>query len=308
MVFVIGGVMLGSASLLAARPEAFLTFLLPTGLVTSWRVASQGDEQHLIMGFLGALFTAATIITTWRFHLAIESSFTLRFANQNLIESLQKAKDHTDALNRELELRVRDRTAKLLEADQRKDEFLATLAHELRNPLAPIRFALDSLKRDAPQAAAVRAHEVIERQVGQLVLLVDDLLDVSRITANKIQLRREPLDLGALDGDGGRIHHTARHGVGPHARRAVAGAAICIEGDGARLVQVFANVLNNAVKFTPRDGHIWFTADRQSDVALVRIRDTGVGIARRGAPAGVRHVPPGRARCSSDPPADSASA
>ena len=93
---------------------------------------------------------------------------------------------------------MRDRTAKLLEADQRKDEFLATLAHELRNPLAPIRFALESLKRDAPPASAARARDVIERQVGQLVRLVDDLLDVSRITANKIQLRREPLDLARV--------------------------------------------------------------------------------------------------------------
>ena len=279
LVFVIGGVMLGSASLLAARPEAFLTFLLPTGLVTSWRVASQGDEQHLIMGFLGAVFTVATIITTWRFHLAIESSFTLRFANQNLIESLQKAKDDTDALNRELEFRVGDRTAKLLEADQRKDEFLATLAHELRNPLAPIRFALETLKGDAPQATAERARDVIERQVTQLVRLVDDLLDVSRITANKIQLRREPLDLA-------RLMATAVESITPLATASghtldvqLPAQPICIDGDGARLVQVFANVLNNAVKFTPRDGHIWFTADRQSDVAIVRIRDTGVGIA-----------------------------
>ena len=156
VVFVIGGMMLGSASLLAARPEAFLTFLLPTGLVTSWRVASQGDEEHLIMGSLGAVFTVATLITTWRFHLAIESSFTLRFANQNLIESLRKAKDDTEALNRELELRVRDRTAKLLEADQRKDEFLAMLAHELRNPLAPIRFALETLKNERPRRPGTR--------------------------------------------------------------------------------------------------------------------------------------------------------
>ena len=73
----------------------------------------------------------------------IESSFNLRFDNQDLIDSLQTAKNHADALNRELELRVRDRTAKLEEPDQRKDEFLATLAHELRNPLAPIRFALE---------------------------------------------------------------------------------------------------------------------------------------------------------------------
>jgi signal transduction histidine kinase/ActR/RegA family two-component response regulator len=279
VVFVIGGVMLGSASLLYARPEAFLTFLVPTGLVISWRLASEGDEEHLIMGFLGAVFTVATIITTWRFRLAIESSFTLRFANQNLIASLQKAKNDTDALNRELEFRVGDRTAKLLEADQRKDEFLATLAHELRNPLAPIRFALEALKGDAPSAAAGRARDVIERQVRQLVRLVDDLLDVSRITANKIQLRREPLDLA-------RLMETAAESITPLATASghtidvqLPARAIWIDGDGARLVQVFANVLNNAVKFTPRDGNIWFTADRQSDVATVRIRDTGVGIA-----------------------------
>ena len=278
LVFVIGGVMLGGASLLAARPEAFLTFLLPTGLMTSWRIATQGDEEHLIMGFLGALFTTATIITTWRFHLAIESSLRLRFANQNLIENLRRAKDDTDALNRELELRVSDRTAKLLEADQRKDEFLATLAHELRNPLAPIRFALDILKGVAPQSTAERARDVIERQVTQLVRLVDDLLDVSRITADKIQLRREPLDLA-------RLMATAVESITPLASASghtldlqLPAQPISIDGDGVRLGQVFANVLNNAVKFTPRDGRIWFSAGRQSDVAIVRIRDTGVGI------------------------------
>ena len=150
LVFVLGGVMLGGASLLAARPEAFLTFLLPTGLLTAMRLASEGDEEHLMMGFLAAVFTAATITTTWRFHLAIESSLELRFDNHDLIESLQTAKNQTDALNRDLELRVRDRTAMLTEADQRKDEFLATLAHELRNPLAPIRFALETLKARHP--------------------------------------------------------------------------------------------------------------------------------------------------------------
>ena len=150
------------------------------------------------MGLLGAVFTLAVILTAWRFHLAIETSFRLRFDNQDLIESLQTAKNDAESLNRELELRVRDRTAKLIEQDRRKDEFLATLAHELRNPLAPIRFALQALKMDSPRATAARAREVIDRQVAQLVRLVDDLLDVSRITANKIQLRLEPLDLASV--------------------------------------------------------------------------------------------------------------
>ena len=279
LVFVVGGVMLGGASLLAARPEAFLTFLLPTGLFTALRLASEGDEGHLMMGFLAAVFTAATLTTTWRFHRVIESSFKLRFDNQDLIESLQTAKNQAEALNRELEQRVRDRTAKLMEADQRKDEFLATLAHELRNPLAPIRFALESLKPGTPPATAARARDVIERQVRQLVRLVDDLLDVSRITANKIQLRREPHELA-------RLMETAVESIMPLATAAeqtldvgVPSTPIHVYGDGTRLVQIFANILNNAVKFTPRGGQIWFTADQQSDEAVVRIRDTGIGIA-----------------------------
>ena len=231
-----------------------------------------------MMGFLTAVFTAATITTTWRFHRVIESSFTLRFDNQDLIDSLQTAKNQAEALNRELEHRVRDRTAKLMEADQRKDEFLATLAHELRNPLAPIRFALESLKLGTPPMTAVRARDVIDRQVRQLVRLVDDLLDVSRITANKIQLRREPHELA-------RLMETAVESIMPLATAAeqtldtgLPSTPIHVYGDGTRLVQIFANILNNAVKFTPRGGHIWFTADQQSDQAVVRIRDTGIGI------------------------------
>jgi signal transduction histidine kinase/ActR/RegA family two-component response regulator len=248
------------------------------GVLTTARLASEADEQHLMMGFGGAVFTVATVITTWRFHLAIESSLMLRFANQDLVESLQTAKNDAEALNRDLELRVRDRTSKLIAEDQRKDRFLATLAHELRNPLAPIRFALETLKIDTPPATAACARDVIERQVGQLVRLVDDLLDVSRITADKIQLRREPLELA-------RVMATAVESITPLAAAAdhtlhvqLPSTPVYINVDGTRLVQVLTNVLNNAVKFTPRGGHIWFTADQQSSEAVLRIRDTGVGI------------------------------
>ena len=114
--------------------------------------------------------------------------------------------------------------------------------------------------------------------VGQLVRLVDDLLDVSRITVNKIQLRRESLDLARLMATAvesitalaAAAEHTVEVQLPP--------ATVRVNGDGARLVQVFANVLNNAVKFTPSGGHIWFTADAHAGTALVRIRDTGMGI------------------------------
>jgi two-component system CheB/CheR fusion protein len=204
----------------------------------------------------------------------------LRFDNDALIGRLRTAMHDAAVLNRELELRVRDRTAKLLEADQRKDEFLATLAHELRNPLAPIRFALEAMKVEAPAPVAAHARDVIDRQVNQLVRLVDDLLDVSRITANKIQLLSEPLDLAHL-------MTTAVESITPQVTAAghtldvqVPPAPVCVYGDSARLLQVFANVLHNAVKFTPPGGRIWFTADQErANQIVVRIRDTGAGIA-----------------------------
>ena len=279
LVFAVGGVMLGGASTLAARPEAFLTFLVPTGVFTSLRLASVGDEGHLMMGLLGAVFTVAVVVTSWRFHLAIDNSFRLRFDNQDLIESLQIAKSDAEALNRELELRVHDRTAKLIEQDQRKDEFLATLAHELRNPLAAIRFAQEAIKGDSARANAARAGDVIERQVGQLVRLVDDLLDVSRITANKIQLRRESLDLASLMASAVESITPIAAATGHTVHVELPPAPVRVNGDSARLLQVFANVLHNAVKFTPRGGDIWFSATQQSDEAVVRIRDTGAGIA-----------------------------
>ena len=295
LVFVVGGVMLGGASLLAARPEAFLIFLIPPGLVTALRLAAVGDEDHLMMGFLAALFTAATLATTWRFHRMIESSLKLRFDNQDLIESLQTAKNHAEALNRDLEIRVTDRTAGLLEADQRKDEFLATLAHELRNPLAAIRFAVESLKAGEPPASAARARDVIDRQVGQLVRLVDDLLDVSRITANKIHLRREPHDLARLMATAVESMTPLSTAADQHLDVRLPSTPIWVEGDGARLVQIFANVLGNAVKFTPRGGQIRFSADQQSDRGRGAHPRYGHRHRRRRPAARLRHVPAGGA-------------
>src|SRR5206468_8696126 len=167
----------------------------------------------------------------------------------------------------------------LVDANQRKDEFLATLAHELRNPLAPIRFALEGLKGEVTPDVSAHARDVIEREVNQLVRLVEDLLDVSRITTSKIRLRREPVLLADL-------MELAREGAAPLATAAnhhldvrLPPPTVRVNGDAARLVQVFSNVLNNAVKFTPRGGQIRFTADVERAEAVIRVRDTGIGIA-----------------------------
>jgi signal transduction histidine kinase/CheY-like chemotaxis protein len=116
LIFVLGGMMLGAASLLASRPEAFLAFMIPTGLAPSVRLFLQGDRPHMAMGILAGLFTIATVITTWRIHLAIESSLRLQFENRDLVAELQAANRQAEALNQALERRVEERTAELFKS------------------------------------------------------------------------------------------------------------------------------------------------------------------------------------------------
>lgn len=169
--------------------------------------------------------------------------------------------------------------ARLREADLRKDEFLATLAHELRNPLAPISNSLHLLRlsRDLDPAVS-RVREIMERQVSHLVRLVDDLLEVSRITRGKIELRKETVELaGIIDG----AVETTRPLIESSAHQlaiAVPPEPITISADPLRLMQVVANLLTNAAKYTDRGGQIWLAARREGDEAVISVRDTGLGI------------------------------
>ena len=153
------------------------------------------------------------------------------------------------------------------------------LAHELRNPLAPIRNAVEVLRRtgsDDPQSAQMR--ETIDRQVTHLAQLVDDLLDVSRITQNKITLRREPLELMTLVG---RAVETSRPVIDArrhHLAVTVTSEPVRIEGDLTRLAQVLANLLNNAAKFTEDGGHLQLDVARTGDEVVLRVLDDGMGI------------------------------
>ena len=169
----------------------------------------------------------------------------------------------------------------LREADRRKDEFLATLSHELRNPLAPIRNALEVLRRaggDPKQTA--RAHAIMERQLHQLVRLTDDLLDVSRITRDRLELRRERLDLrsavqSAIETTQPLID-AAAHVLKINAPT----SPIWVHADFTRLAQAFANLLNNAVKYTERGGQISIGLGSEADAATVTVRDSGIGMSR----------------------------
>jgi len=166
-----------------------------------------------------------------------------------------------------------------VEADRRKDEFLAMLSHELRNPLAAISTALHVLRtRSANDQVRTRALSVVARQVEHQTRLVNDLMDVSRLTQGKIELRKEPVDLTLV---AARAAETAtplieqrRHGFS----LALASQPLCVEGDAARLEQVVVNLLTNAAKYTERGGRIWLEAARDGDHALLRVRDTGAGI------------------------------
>ena len=171
--------------------------------------------------------------------------------------------------------------AALREADQRKNEFLAMLAHELRNPLAPIRNAVDILRLTGNEAGAVqRTSAMLERQVGQMVRLVDDLLDVSRVSRGRIELRRERVDLGTV------INHAVEATRPLFAAKGVELSASPLESpvhlhaDPARLAQVVGNLLSNACKFTPPGGAVHLSARRERGQVLISVQDSGVGIPR----------------------------
>lgn len=176
--------------------------------------------------------------------------------------------------------RLRRRTEEVLkEADRRKDEFLAMLAHELRNPLAPIRTSLEILRRSSPAEPAIeRARALIERQVSHMVRLVDDLLDVSRISRGKVLLRKEPLDLARLVRTTADDHRAALEEGGLALRIDVPDAPVVTVGDPTRLAQAVDNLVQNAGKFTDRGGSVAVRLEVQGSTAVIRVTDTGIGM------------------------------
>lgn len=170
----------------------------------------------------------------------------------------------------------------LRQADRRKDEFLATLAHELRNPLAPLRNGLSILKligNGNPQVTG-QTLAMMDRQLAQMVRLIDDLLDVSRITRGRMELRKERVELAAVLHNAAESTRPLIESLGHEITVTLPAQPLFLKADSTRLAQLFSNLLNNAAKYTERGGRIWLTAERQGDEAVVRVRDTGIGIPR----------------------------
>lgn len=168
--------------------------------------------------------------------------------------------------------------AELQEADRQKNEFLAILAHELRNPLAASGYSVAVLRRSAPSPEWSKAVDVIERQTAHMGKLLDDLLDVSRITRNRIELDLKPTDLQAMIDIAYENVRPALEAKRHRTIRSVNDAPLVVDGDEVRLTQVIANLLDNAVKFTPPDGVIEIGAWREDGHAILEIADNGAGI------------------------------
>jgi PAS domain S-box-containing protein len=167
----------------------------------------------------------------------------------------------------------------LEETDRRKDEFLATLAHELRNPLAPIRSALPILRLTGKlEPAKESVLDMLERQVDQLVRLVDDLMEVSRMTRGTLELRRQRVDIASVVASALETSRPSLETSGHRPEVALPATALMLDADPVRLAQVFANLLDNAAKHTAPGGRISLAACREGDQAVIRVADTGEGI------------------------------
>jgi PAS domain S-box-containing protein len=238
-----------------------------------WRVRKDGSQ-----------FWANVVIT------AIRDSRGELFGFAKVTRDLTERRAATDALREaydDLEKRVKERTAELTaaneelqEADRQRNEFLAMLAHELRNPLAPVRNALQILRlSDTQPATAEWARAMIDRQIGHLARLIDDLLDMSRLTRGLVRLRRERLDLSRLVQIVGDDRRGVLEAAGLTFAVTVPANPIWVDGDPTRLTQIVGNLLDNAAKFTDRAGRVDLGLEAVEGFATVSVRDTGIGIA-----------------------------
>jgi len=295
-------------NLLMTGVQEYAIFMMdPEGRITEWNSAAErllGYSRDEVLGHSFSLFftpqegepggvadrelklaVSAGRATDDRWHVRKDGTHfwasgitsALRDEQGSLRGFAKVLRDSTDRKRFEEELR--DKAHALEEADRRKDEFLAMLAHELRNPLAPVATAVTLLQKNTPvRESDQEALAVLERQVGKLTRLIDDLMDVSRITRGKIQLNRTRIDLrNVLEGAVGTalpLIEEQRHTL----RILLPDEPLWVLGDATRLEQVFENLLNNAAKYTPTGGEISLSAERAEGCAVVRVRDNGVGI------------------------------
>jgi signal transduction histidine kinase len=250
----------------------------PWLLQFSSRPAFEGFSQRRLLPWLGVMSLAASLLLAWitlvqaRARRAAEIAAAERRRNELALQvSEERAHERAE--------RLQQLYAELREAERRKDEFLAVLAHELRNPLAPVRNSLEVLRRVPEGPQAQRAREVAQRQVDLMVRLIDDLLDVSRISRGKIALQRRRTPLAEVIAAAVETSRPLIEARGHRLEVAEVDPALELDIDPARVAQIFTNLLNNAANYTPPGGAIAVGVQVDAQEVRVAIRDNGIGIA-----------------------------
>jgi signal transduction histidine kinase/CheY-like chemotaxis protein len=302
LIFILGGMMLGSVSILASWPAAFVAFIVPTGLAPTLRLLGHGDEVHLAMGLLAGVFTIVTLVTTWRLQLTIVSSLKLQFENRDLVEDLQAAKNHADALNQRLEVRVQERTAELersstqlraetAQREQVEEELLRArkleslgvlaggIAHDFNNFLTVVQGNVELAKMDLPPDSPVQ--EVLDQTssaCARAAVLSSQLLTFAKGGAPVRRL----YSIARLVMD---AVHLARAGAQTTIDVNISDDLWFAEVDPNQIGQVLHNILLNARQAMPEGGIIEIHAENVFENASgpeprvkISIRDYGHGI------------------------------
>jgi signal transduction histidine kinase/ActR/RegA family two-component response regulator len=265
---ILGGVMLGAlliAALVASRLQAGITRPLQAVTNVARQVMQRRDFTLRVPGN-----------NSGEIGVLVDSFNDMLAEIGRRSHALQEAN-----LTLEHEMQVRHRAEEaLLVADRRKDEFLATLAHELRNPLAPIRTGLDILRlRSGDAQATQRATDIMERQLRQMVRLVDDLLDVSRINTGKFAIKMGRVELKAVVNDALEVVRSYIELHGHELHIDLPDRPVFLHGDATRLAQILSNLLNNAAKYTNRGGRVNLAARVEDKTLVLVVSDNGIGIA-----------------------------
>ena len=239
-------------------------------VIEAWKAAFAGTGDYRMQ----YRFQGADGVTRW----IASSARVLRSADGKPSMVIGTAREVTADI--ETRRNLERKTEQLEQADRQKNEFLAILAHELRNPLGAARYSI-ALLRQAPDDAAIRARatDVIDRQIGHMATMLDALLDLSRIAHNRIELERAPLDVRRIVELACENAQSAFAGKGHDLRLSLPAEPVTVAGDEVRLTQVVANLLVNAAKFTPAPGHIEVRVERDGADAVIEVADDGIGIA-----------------------------
>jgi PAS domain S-box-containing protein len=251
-----------------------------TLLIPPERMAEDEEQKILARLARGELVDHYETVRMTKDGRRLDISLTvspIRDPEGRIIGASKIARDVTE--RKQVEAALQEAAEALKEADRRKDEFLAVLSHELRNPLAPLRNGLQVMRLGADNPDLVgRTRDMMDRQLSHMVRLIDDLLDVSRISRNKMELRRSRVLLADVVGSAVETARPALEAAGQELTVVLPPEPVSLDADLTRLAQVFGNLLNNSAKYTDRGGHIELTAIREGDQVRVSVSDDGIGI------------------------------